>query len=373
MRILLLQFPLQPAWGGAETHTCALVRGLTGGGNEILTVSSNRALVSALKLNGHRARYLWCGWEPTSISALLLFPATLIMMLPVFLFLFLAFRPHRTVCLTLADKLIATPLAKLCASRVFWIEHTRLGRWIFASPLRPWFILNSHLTTVVTHSYFLRNQLLRLGMAIENMKVIYPGTPIPAPVAPREKSSRLTLGYLGRLAAEKGVDVLLNAVAELSSDASTASQNPDRPQLLIAGAGPTEITLKNLAFNLRLGDGAVFLGVIKNKSDFFARVDCLVVPSVEAESFGLTIIEAMAAGIPVVASKIGAIPEILEHQKTGLLCSPGDKNSIIESVQWLFADAGRRQQIVVTASNSVRSRFTEKKMLDAYRDLICKC
>jgi glycosyltransferase involved in cell wall biosynthesis len=110
--------------------------------------------------------------------------------------------------------------------------------------------------------------------------------------------------------------------------------------------------------------------MIKKKTDFFSQVDCVIIPSIQAESFGLTIIESMMAGLPVIASRIGAIPEIIEHKKTGLLFKPGDKTAIVDCVNWLFFDDIRKQRLRKQAYEVVCSRFTEQQMLNTYRNLL---
>jgi hypothetical protein len=96
MKILFLQFPLEPAWGGAEEQTVLLARGLAGAGNKIELISSNRELVAVFKKSGIVARYFWLGWEPTSVKALVLFPITWMISSLMFLAV-LAFGGYRTI------------------------------------------------------------------------------------------------------------------------------------------------------------------------------------------------------------------------------------------------------------------------------------
>jgi glycosyltransferase involved in cell wall biosynthesis len=206
-------------------------------------------------------------------------------------------------------------------------------------------------------------------VAINNIKVIYPGTPkLALTTILKSKHEYVTFGYLGRLASEKGVNVLLAAFATLKHH--NVLPHPTRIKLLIAGKGPAEKDLKRLAVDLGLKDNVVFLGMIKKKTDFFSQVDCVIIPSIQAESFGLTIIESMMAGLPVIASRIGAIPEIIEHKKTGLLFKPGDKTAIVDCVNWLFCDDIRKQRLKKQAYEVVCSRFTEQQMLNTYRNLL---
>lgn len=365
MRVLFLQFPLFPAWGGAEAHTLSLLRGLKARDVEVFAVSSNPSLVAALKKHHIPARLIWCGWEPTSLPALLLFPLTLIIAIPIFFFLILRCRPQTVACLSLADKLIATPLAKFLGTRVVWLEHTRIGNWLKLSPLRPFYVLASSWASLICPSYFLRNQIIGLGVGIKNISVVYPGTFLSSPTSRKgnfEGMKIITLGFLGRLAREKGVLLLPEILVGL----------PENFYLRVAGNGPQLADLKNLASKLGLGNRIKFLGFQENPENFLNGLDALAVPSIRTEAFGLVIIEAMAAGVPVVAAKTGAIPEILEHEKTGLLCEPGNPEAFQKSIKWLFADELRRERLIAAARKSVELRFGAARMLNSLETVLSK-
>lgn len=127
--------------------------------------------------------------------------------------------------------------------------------------------------------------------------------------------------YAGRLSNEKGVDVLLKALAGSNY------------KLKIAGRGPQENALRQLAKDLKLSEQVDFLGQ-QGREQLAKLLDgaiALAVPSIWYENMPLNILEALGRGCPVVASRIGGIPEIINNQINGWLAEPGDSKS------WLVA------------------------------------
>lgn len=154
------------------------------------------------------------------------------------------------------------------------------------------------------------------------------GNPVPAlanPLRPA-RGARLRLGYLGRLAAEKGVGDLIAAVRTLA---------PAMPiELVIAGAGPDEAELRRAGRGLAVE----LVGHVAPRA-LFERIDLLVVPSRCRESFGLAAVEAQAQGIPVLASARGGLAELIDHGHTGWLYEPDDPGGLPAAIS---ACAGAR-------------------------------
>jgi glycosyltransferase involved in cell wall biosynthesis len=149
--------------------------------------------------------------------------------------------------------------------------------------------------------------------------VIHNGNPsadFPSASLSSKASTVLRVGYLGRLAPSKGIEVMLDALTPLV---------PERCQVSVAGAGSNEYetTLKS-RYEAR---GVRFVGRV-DSSKFLADIDVLVTPSLWNEPFGLVLCEAMSAGVPVVASAVGGIPEIVEHGRCGFLFEPGDGDAL---------------------------------------------
>jgi len=366
MKILFLQFPLQPAWGGAESHTLLLAQGLKKHGCEIFLCSSNKTLVNQFRRHGLAATYSWVGWEPTSIKSLLLFPLTFYIALVKFGFQLWRLHPDVIFCLSLTDKLIATVLSPLSLfSKVIWIEHTRLGNWIFKSPLKPWYQLLSQTVPVIAPSKFISEQLIKCGVKKRQIKIIYPGiisSQSTPPPAPERKPDTFTLGFLGRLTKEKGADFLINAIRR--------APQPDQLRLLIGGTGPELPHLKQLVQKLNLGKQVFFLGYIENKKEFFSKIQALIIPSTRPEAFGLVALEAMACGVPVVASGWGGIKEVIDHKKTGLLFEPKDPDSLWEQIRFCQNQQEALKEIVRQAQKVAVSRFSITKMIDEYAKLL---
>lgn len=146
----------------------------------------------------------------------------------------------------------------------------------------------------------------------------------------RRPSERATVGYVGRISPEKGVDVALRALAQLGEEGLDADFE-------IAGGGEAEHLreLEALAASLRIADRVRFLGPLDTDAlkDFYARIHALVVPSVWEEPAGLVLVEGALAGVPLVASRVGGIPEIVRDPEEALLVPPGDSEALAAALR----------------------------------------
>ena len=146
----------------------------------------------------------------------------------------------------------------------------------------------------------------------------------------RRPSEVPTIGYVGRISPEKGVDVALRALAQLRDEGLEAV-------LEIAGGGEPEHLreLEALAGSLGIGDRVGFLGPLDTEAlkSFDARIHALVVPSVWEEPAGLVLVEGALAGVPLVASRVGGIPEIVRDPDEALLVPPGDPAALAAALR----------------------------------------
>ena len=119
---------------------------------------------------------------------------------------------------------------------------------------------------------------------------------------------------------------------------------------------------------LRMLHALDFTGFQEDVGRFLSALDVFVLPS-DCEPFGLIVIEAMARGIPVVATHAGGVPELIKHGETGLLVKPRDPDALAAAVNFLLADPVRRLQIGESGRLAVRKLFDQKRMLREYEAL----
>lgn len=175
--------------------------------------------------------------------------------------------------------------------------------------------------------------------------------------APR--TGRAVVGYAGRLAPHKGVDVLLDAVAA-----------DDRLELRVAGDGPERDALRARA--RRLGDRVRFVGSLDEDglADFYRGLDVLAVPSRATpgwvEQFGRVAVEAMACGVPVVATSTGALPDVVAD--AGLLVPPDDPGSLRDALVRVFTDPALAATLREAGLRRAAS-CTWEVVAERYRDL----
>jgi glycosyltransferase involved in cell wall biosynthesis len=164
-----------------------------------------------------------------------------------------------------------------------------------------------------------------------------------------------------RLHPEKGHHYLFQALPEIQ-------QRVDRPvRLLVAGTGTYEAAYKEEVRSLGCEEMVSFLGFRKDIPDLIAAADLLVLPSV-AEAFGLVLAEATHLGTPVVATRVGGIPEIIEDGKNGVLVEPSSSLALSQAIASLLNDPGRRHEITQARRESVE-RFRFEDMVRSYESV----
>ncbi|WP_313089589.1 glycosyltransferase family 4 protein [Pseudomonas sp.] len=167
----------------------------------------------------------------------------------------------------------------------------------------------------------------------------------------------LRFGYIGTLSENKGLSWLVEQFQALSIDAT----------LHIAGRGKLdyEATLCELADPARVR----FLGYQPSER-FMREIDVLVVPSIWAEPFGLVAVEGCARHLPIIATDRGGLPEIIQDNVNGLLCSPDDPDSLGRALLRLYLDGDLRQRLAAGARDSVAAFLDTQRMLDQYHAIL---
>ena len=173
------------------------------------------------------------------------------------------------------------------------------------------------------------------------------------------------IGTMGRLVPVKGLDLFLRA-ARLIRD-----RRPDA-RFVIAGSGPLESSLRALAGTLDLPD-VLFLGHRNDSCDVLGLMDVFALPSLN-EGIPMVLLEALALARPVVASRVGGIPDIIEHDVSGLLSEPGNVHDIAQRCVSLLDDRERASRLGATGRTRIAERFSAgvmaSRMVNVYRTLV---
>lgn len=360
MTIYFFKFPLEDSLGGAEWHTLKLAEHFRKQGKAVRLITSDHFLSELFQKRGLDWKNMFVGWEPTSKLALLLWPLTY----------FLAQRKFKTLLRgtpageifflqSLTEKLLLTPLALRQKIKVIWIEHKVPGRWLKLNPLLPRFRELAQAVSLLTVSNFTKQEFVKLGIPERNIHVIYPG--VETDHVATTPPPNFTIGLLSRLAPEKGVKNFLEIIAPALATHKTW-------KILVAGTGPEKQKIQNFIRSQKLETKIRMLGYVTDLDEYLAKISVLVYPSLALESFGLAVAEALSRGIPVVASKLGALPEIIEHQKTGFLVESNQPE------QWRqFLELLENQDAYQTMSHNTmqnRKKFSDTQMFAALEGLM---
>ncbi|MGA8302420.1 MAG: glycosyltransferase family 4 protein [Thermoplasmata archaeon] len=218
-----------------------------------------------------------------------------------------------------------------------------------------------------------------LGLALPPVEIIPPGySPMPAPPdgpAPFRERYGISGPYVlfvGRLASNKGLVELIQAFATLARDAT------DAHLVLVGEDGGMRSTLEARARGLGLEARVHFVGHVPDESFLAAayREANFTVLASEYEAFGLVLLESLAQGTPVVASRVGGIPEFIEDERSGLLVPPGQVAPLAEAMQRLWADDGLARRLGRHGRTEVVPLYTWDRLVDrlevVYREVLAR-
>ncbi|MBI3756921.1 MAG: glycosyltransferase family 4 protein [Deltaproteobacteria bacterium] len=214
-------------------------------------------------------------------------------------------------------------------------------------------ITPSHNTLSATLTLF--PELQRVGLCIHNAVSTRQFYPLPAGV----KSEDFIL-CVANHNAKKAVDVLLNAFARLLSSSSSLN-------LLLVGEGPLTTDLKRLAQELHLNSHVQFLGSknYEEVAELMRRSRLFVLPS-RAEPFGIVLLEALASRKPIVATKVGGIPEFIENGVNGLLVEPDNPCVLSEAMKTVLQDPILANTLATNGYELVKAHFDWKVAAEKY-------
>jgi len=228
----------------------------------------------------------------------------------------------------------------------------RLSDWIRTFPLRM-------ARQIIVPSRYLQRIVSGWRIGSGKIQVVYNATPpvsaAPSPAGELPAWSGMTLITVCRLMPWKGVDALIRLLPQL----------PDT-RLVIAGDGPIRQELEELSTRSGVGERVVFLGDVPHRevAGYMRQADAFVLNSTY-EGLPHVVLEAMAAGTPVIATDAGGTGEVVEHEATGLLVPVGDAAALRAAVERLWSEPALSRELTAEASRRLSAHFDFDAMVDA--------
>ncbi len=157
------------------------------------------------------------------------------------------------------------------------------------------------------------------------------------------------VGYIGRLSEEKGIRYLIEACSRLNElDLPT--------KVLIIGEGPQKQELQDLTIEKSMDHNVFFTGFQRDIENWLPAMDIFVLPSL-TEGTPMALLEAMAFGIPVVASAVGDVPQVVDSERNGILVNPGKPGEINNAIQLLYKNETMRKRFSAEAQEKIKEKY----------------
>jgi glycosyltransferase involved in cell wall biosynthesis len=217
---------------------------------------------------------------------------------------------------------------------------------------------SNRITRYVALNQFCRDKFIAAGLPAERVAIKPNFIDLPRPDESGPRSGAL---FVGRLSPEKGVAVL-----------AAAASLPGTQPIEVIGTGPEEDTLRSVP-------GVRLLGWLEPEATYerMRTAACLVLPSLWYENFPRTLVEAFACGLPVIASRLGALETLVRDGETGLLFEPGDVRDLASKLAWASAHPGQMRRMGIAARAEYEASYTStinfSRLMAIYRDAIRSC
>lgn len=391
-RVCLLTETFYPAVGGGESHARLLASHLNRMGTPafVLTRRTDPMLSKEESLDGIRIRRV----PPSGMKRF----GKYFMVLPVFLAL-VRMRREYDIILVCGFRVLGLPaviasrlLGKACVLRAemqgelsgSYAEAYRKLPAVVSALFRAAIGLRNRILTkadaFVSISRPIAEEFISFGANAGSVFEIPNGVDTlmfkPAPARERE-TLRIRLGlplggrivaYAGKLNRGKGLEHLIRAWESVSGI------HKDAHLVLIGSGGGQSLSceedLRRLVEEKALGSRVTFTGYVHNVHEYLQASDLLILPS-ENEAFGLCILEAMSCGIPVIATRVGGIPEIITHLENGVLVEPADPCGLARQIDRLLSQPRLAGLLVENARRTVCEKYSIEAVAARYQELFC--
>jgi glycosyltransferase involved in cell wall biosynthesis len=209
-------------------------------------------------------------------------------------------------------------------------------------------------------------RLLNSGVAATKIRTIANGIDVepferalPSPALNFDGNK--VIGMVARLDLQKGFEYLLRAAHELCGAFPGL-------KIVIAGEGPDRQAIENMIQRFGLQSSVILAGHHSDMPGIYTAIDIFVLPSLN-EGLPMTVLEAMAASKPVIATRVGAIPSVIKEGETGLLVDPGDADGLRDALARLLSDSDLCQRLGAAGHDWVRRNYTSEAMAMKYRQM----
>lgn len=368
MRILFTRFPLESAHGGAENQTMSLIKGLSERGHAVAFLGSCPALLESTEkahvLNAH----LEIGPPPVSKwTAISFFWRKKNMQKKLETAINEFGGVDAIFMLSLSEKLLLTDTAVKKGIKVFWVEHDRVGPWLRKNPWFPTLRALSRKVMTICVSELSRKIYLGLGWNPEKTIAIPNGIDLTRfetkDSQPSTRNPQLRLGCVARLSPEKGVDLLVQAVAKIPE-----------AELTIVGTGPDENYVRQLMNQIHAAEmmdreRVRIVHKVDDVESFYRSIDALVLPSRDNDPFGLVVAEAMACGTPVIVTDQCGVAGYLRDGTDAVIVKADSADTLVDGIRRM-KDKNVHQQLSVEGLRTVREKFTVERMVDMYERVL---
>lgn len=271
------------------------------------------------------------------------------------------------------SNLLALPLAWLAGIPVRVASHRGriLGFPRWQERLHAWMVNAGFATALVAVSQLVRQQSIAEGVRPDKIVVIPNGVDLPE-IQPNQAALTRKEAVLdedafliltaGRLWAEKGHIHLVRAMPEVV-------RAVPKVVLALAGEGVLRPELEAEARKLKVEDHLRFLGVRRDVLNWMAAADLFILPS-NSEGMPNALLEAMGLGLPVIATRVGGVPEIIQDGETGCLVPPQDPSALAVAIIALLRSPRERRRLGQNAQEMIRREYQMEKMCERYKALL---
>lgn len=244
-------------------------------------------------------------------------------------------------------------------------DITLVGNNASFKPVTKMTIESADAVTVV--SQFLKDETLRQFDVQRELNIIYNfidperHEPEPCPCIPQcTQSTQKTIMHISNFRPVKRIRDVIATFAKIAGAVDS--------RLILVGDGPDAPVAREMAEELGILDRIKFVGIVDRVAPLLARADLFLLPS-STESFGLVALEAMASGVPVIASDVGGIPEVVDHGRTGYLAPVGDVDAMSAHAIDLLTNEAQHCQFGTEAQRQAKTRFDYQLIVPQYEQL----